>query len=392
MLDLQDTFKNDIQSFQIAFKLRSESINIDFHKFCKYSNLVQKEFLSQNMIMNIFQDCDKIQKEYNIKEENIKKFFELLQDEKGNISIDQYIDLVKLSDLFEVKSLQILLKKFARENFQNIDFIISMILDNRVESDELMIEMEDILMNNITQCLKNEKFSQLEIPILYRIIEKSDHNQIPSDLLYRFIKRSIDNLHPLFYFVDIKYLSDENFNDLCENVSEKYLGNLQSNLKYMKKLKNDLNILENKIKKLEEEKLIEKKIFEKEIIKSQENEFKLKNELQLISNENKQLKETNHQISNENKQLKETNHQISDSDEKLKIEVKKRTEAYNELPNRCLIPIRQEWSQKNINNIELVYNNKWYKVSCSSTCIDNPCHNIKNLFNEVKEKAHMKTT
>ena len=33
------------------------------------------------------------------------------------------------------------------------------------------------------------------------------------------------------------------------------------------------------------------------------------------------------------------------------------------------------------------YNNKWYKVSCSSTCITHTGHNLKNLFNEVKETS-----
>lgn len=176
-----------------------------------------------------------IQNKYGVKEESIKNFLEILQDEKGNITFDQYADLVKLSNIFEVKSLQILLKNFAQENSHNIDFIISMILGQDIESHEIMIEMEEILTKNITECLKNEKFSQLKTPVLYRIIEKSDHSQLQNDLLYEFIKKSIDDRFPLFYFIDLKSLSDENFNDLCENVPNKYLGNLPINLNYLKK-------------------------------------------------------------------------------------------------------------------------------------------------------------
>lgn len=116
ILDLQTALKNDTQKFQITFKLSSESINIDFYKFCKYSRLIQKQFQLSDYKLNIFQDCGRIQKEYNIKKESIKKFFELLQNEKGSISNEQYTDLYKLSDLFEVTSLQNLLNDYAKKN------------------------------------------------------------------------------------------------------------------------------------------------------------------------------------------------------------------------------------------------------------------------------------
>lgn len=62
----------------------------------------------------------------------------------------------------------------------------------------------------------------------------------------------------------------------------------------------------------------------------------MKNENQRIINENKHLEETNQQISNENKHLQDL--------------INKKTEAYNNLPNKYLIPIRQEWKEENINN------------------------------------------
>ena len=146
ILDLQAALKDDTQKFQITFKLSSETINVDFYKFCKYSKLIQKQFQLNDIKLDIFQDCERIQKEYNIKKESITKFFELLQNEKGSISNDQYTDLYKLSDLFEVTSLQNLLNVYAKKNSKNLDFIINIITDQQKESNsKISIEMENIL-------------------------------------------------------------------------------------------------------------------------------------------------------------------------------------------------------------------------------------------------------
>lgn len=119
--------------------------------------------------------------------------------------------------------------------------------------------MEDILKDNIAECLSNDNFFKLPIPIMYRIIERSDHDQIQCDLLYDFIKKSIKSRYILFQFIDMKSLSDENFYDLCENIPKKYLGYLQIQIDYMKKMKNDIKLLEKEIKQLKEENLTEKK-------------------------------------------------------------------------------------------------------------------------------------
>ena len=57
--DLQNALKDDTQKFQITFTLFSESIKIDFCKFCKYSNLVQRQL--KDIKLDIFQDCERIQ-------------------------------------------------------------------------------------------------------------------------------------------------------------------------------------------------------------------------------------------------------------------------------------------------------------------------------------------
>ena len=83
--------------------------------------------------------------------------------------------------------------------------------DPSENEDSTNSEIEELLTNNINECLKNDKFIELPIPTVYRIIEQSSKLKIESDALFDFIKKSLKNFCILFRFLDISKLSEDIF-------------------------------------------------------------------------------------------------------------------------------------------------------------------------------------
>ena len=59
-------------------------------------------------------------------------FFTLISDQNAEITNENYVDLVKLSGLFEIEPLQSLLRVYQKEHFTDIDFIINMLIDQKI--------------------------------------------------------------------------------------------------------------------------------------------------------------------------------------------------------------------------------------------------------------------
>ena len=141
-------------------------------------------------------------------------------------------------------------------------------------------------------------FEKLPISTIYRIIEKCDPHKISSDVLCEFIMKSIEKRHVLFSLLKLQNLSDNTFYKLfkCYLNNKKYYDYIQSDLSYIKSLKdskqklekdvtdlnsNKKNLEEQQIKMKNEKLSLETKI--KEIIKD-------KNELQIHLNQTIQEK------------------------------------------------------------------------------------------------------
>ena len=108
IFDLQDEFsKEDYMNdqFQIRFNFPNQ-LNFSFIQMIKYSEYIQEEIDKTDIISKIENKLYTIKKATQIKEESIKKFFDILNDEKVEISNDQYSDLCTLSEEFKVNSLQ----------------------------------------------------------------------------------------------------------------------------------------------------------------------------------------------------------------------------------------------------------------------------------------------
>ena len=132
----------------------------------------------------------------------------LFNDEKVKITNDKYRILFKISSFFKVNSFLKKLKKYEKQHFKDIDFIITTILEeitnqNNNENDEykLKFQMEQYLTDKANECFLNKKFKKFPVSLIYQIIDKSDKSKISSDL-FDFINESIDEFFALFSFVE----------------------------------------------------------------------------------------------------------------------------------------------------------------------------------------------
>lgn len=301
--NLREEFVNEKDITNIQFQTSLNIIKLPFVQFFKYSHLAQ-EYRCDDIANHISEELQAYQRNNNIKEESVQIFFKLLQEESVSITSDHYIDLCKLSDKFKIYTLQSLLKKYAKKNSNNIELLLNLLNELQVTKDdkifninEFSSNIESCLSKEINKCLKNKKFGNLAVSTVYRIIEKSDINEIQSDHLLDFISSSIKDRFPLFEFLKVEKLSDEKFSDLYQIYSNGFIEKcffryLPVNLSYIKLLKDNIDSSKNRIKSLEDENKKLKDETEKQIKK-----------IQNLEGENTKLSQKNDQLSSENKNL-----------------------------------------------------------------------------------------
>lgn len=158
---------------------------------------------------------------FHIRRDNIDIFFRILQNEKIEISNEQYCDLYRLSEHFGVDCLTSILKNYFKRHVKNIDFIINILYDqistqttDIITKSDISKEMEECLSSSVNECFLNQNFCKLPTSTIYRIVENIDNSQISSDLLYEFISKNIEERFALLLFLNLRNLSDEKFNGL----------------------------------------------------------------------------------------------------------------------------------------------------------------------------------
>ncbi|KAK8835249.1 hypothetical protein M9Y10_039807 [Tritrichomonas musculus] len=295
-------------SDQVEIKFTSQNIKIHFYQLCKYSLLIEKEYQRFDIEGRLSHNIKEFQKNYNIQETSLITFFNILKEGKVQIMSNQFRDLFKLSELFKVKFLQSFLERYSKEHFNDIDYIVNMILssvsetqNDNLQCDEFSNDMERQLSSKIEKCLQNENFGDLPISVIYRVIKRSDQKRISSNDLYKFIAKSIDRRYLLFSFLNIEELSEDNFNDLCNNYIKRkgtsescFYDCLPINLIYIKQLRDDQKIQA----KIENEKLM----IDIENLNSQ---------VSKLVSENKKLSLTVSTLVNEKQKLKEQNDELT---------------------------------------------------------------------------------
>lgn len=315
--NLQDAIDQD-DSDKVTFRLSSEIIKIDLYKLYKYSQLFKDDPTGNQTIKHLSENLDQIAQQYKIKEDSIKIFLKLIQEDKADISCNHYCDLCKLSEIFKVNPLKKLLKNFANQNSQNIDFIINLIINQQslenhdlFQLDDISSNMEDVLCNNIDKCFLNQNFGILQSSTIFRIIEKSDKDKINSDILYDFIMKSIKDRFSLLYFLDIKKLSYEKLTNFCifySNESKKYFDYLKIDINYVKSLIDEKRRLENIVDNLNREK--------EEIVKKLNREKE-----EAVNKLNREKEEIIYKLNREKEQFDVDKEKLNEKCQKLKEEI-----------------------------------------------------------------------
>ena len=285
-----DNYENDDL---ITFELDSKKINFYYSKLTKYSKRIRDKYLFSHVKDHFPQELQQFQEESNLSLSSIFCFYQILQqnfdiNENSNFKYNQCADILKISKEFKIRKLKKQMNDYINSHSNEVDFVIDMIqyenqkekVNNKPDND-IKPEIEEILRNKIEECLSNDKFAELPIETIYRIIEKCDKKIMISDKLFDFIKKSINKYYILFQFVEAEQLSEDHLLELCDLYSKMD----QQSKYYFNYMRFNLNLLSEMLNKRQSLELInqfqQNKMAELETInQSQQNKM---NELETIN-------------------------------------------------------------------------------------------------------------
>ena len=336
----------------------------DYCQIFKYSQLIKNEYPFDRAKQELSQLFQRNQKEYEIDENSIYQFFLLIKEENVYLSTDNCLNLWKISVLFKVKKLGLLISKYIKINKNDPDFLSHFLLEqvsgksgDLLDSLNLSIDIEKNLSDQIENCFKSKYFGKLPISVINQIIEMCEKKNVKSDSLYQFIKESIEERYILFIYIDLQSLSDENFKELAtgfrENNSKSYYDYFKTDFTYLNSLREEKIELERRLENLlnENEQINSEK---KELInlneKIQSEKDKIQSEKEKIQSEKEQIQSEKEHIQSEKEHIKSEKEQIQSEKEQIQSE-KNKFETQTNILTEC--------SEKNY--IRFQQNDKKYK-------------------------------
>lgn len=257
---IEDDEEEECEGDIIEIELQSNIIKVNYSQLFKYSKLIRTKYQTINETrLELSKNLLIFMTEEKVIEENVISFFKLIQNKNVPISTKNYCDFRKLSDFFQVKKLLKILNQYKKAHFNDASFIINQILEHvsfnnigEFYENKLNIELEALLYDKVNDCLQNDQFCLFPTAVIYRIIEKSDRNNISSDLLLDFILQSFDERYILFTFLNIHNLSNEKLDELIKLYDEKqntssfyYFQYIPINFKFIKSIENENTELKN---------------------------------------------------------------------------------------------------------------------------------------------------
>ena len=214
-----------IEEDSIDIRFTSGSlIQVKFSRLVSQSKYVRDKYKYSEAV-NFFQlEIDKLENEFKIKEESIKHFIQLIQEEKVNISIEHYRDFCTLSEYFCIPRFTRALDDIRQQElFNDLDFTIQLLLDSEsAENDietKLTSKIETFLSDRINECLKNREFKKLPITTIFRILNGSNKESINVDLLFDFIFESVDTRFILLKFVKLNKMTNDKVNEFLRFIN-----------------------------------------------------------------------------------------------------------------------------------------------------------------------------
>lgn len=113
----------------VTLVLRNNTIHVYFSLLCKYSKLIREKYLIFDVKDHLSEDIQRFQQQSNVNDEHIILFMQYFNNTQIVITNDNYRDLYKLSEFFQVKTLLKSLNKYSSANDDDIEFNINVILD-----------------------------------------------------------------------------------------------------------------------------------------------------------------------------------------------------------------------------------------------------------------------
>ena len=124
---------------------------------------------------------------------------EIITNDKVFIPIEHYKDIYTLSKHFCIGKLTTLLDNIMENlNDNDLNFCIQILLDcqeqeqTKEEETGISSKIENIIKTRVNECLKNDKFKEVPIPTIYRIIDsviRKDRERVDVNNLLDFIIR-----------------------------------------------------------------------------------------------------------------------------------------------------------------------------------------------------------
>lgn len=355
-ISLIDEDSDSYDDDNIQIELESNIIEISYSQLCKYSSFIRekygineaKGFLTENLI--------KYESEYGITEKIIIIFFKSIDKDKNiTIDVDNFWSINILSTFLSIKKYQKQLKKFTEDHANDISFISMLFLKQsspnfsflfkEFDDDTFEIGFEDLLKENVDECLQNKEFEKLPIPQIYKIVAESDENYT-NDILYDFIRKDIEKRCCLFELIELRDLSDEKFDDLYnvyisdKKIPKKCFDHLKINLDYLNEIRKcDIDQLKNENKQLfirNNELKIQKKQLKEQLENLKDSaieNFKYREEIKIFNQKQvNSLEDEYLALTEEIKQLKEKLNAFKNALPKLKQALKRGKKKLNDMP------------------------------------------------------------
>lgn len=248
-IDVSDSETNSDDLIKLKFG-NDDIVHVNYYKLVYQSKYIRDNFSYSEALTSFQAEIEKIEDKLKINKESIKLFIQLIQQEKVSITYDHFKNFCTLSNYFCIPRFTQKLDKIMREELLNdLNFSIQILIDSQSATDnndtEFTSKIEDLLGNRVNECFKIQKFGELPISIIYRIINKSDKEKFNHDLLIDFILESISTRFILLRLVELHKLTDKKlekffkFFDEQQESREIYMAYMQFNYSFIKKMKRD---------------------------------------------------------------------------------------------------------------------------------------------------------
>lgn len=316
-------------------------IKIDFFKISSNKFAKNQVNINEDKTINLFDD--KLEENLNFSDDSIQNFINYVHRQDIFLNNNNVTEINYLAKKYEVFSLISKTEEYINDHHQ--DLIIPLFTINQSNPSFDIDFYEDIIAKNLEEFVQNESLTNLNISVLYRIIEKYhtqkeiDTNII--DFLFKCLDKQGRKASVLFSFVSIEKLDPIHLNQLLTKYSNVF----------------DFQFINTSLTKTLYEML------NQIILREKQNEEYVKN----INNEIDQLKK-------DLKAMKEMNEKLLND---LKMNKEQNTSEVETIKND-IVKLNKE-NEKEIDNLKTIIDNMKPQVNSQEQIIQQLQQQMPNL-------------